>query len=523
MTDTRKGFIITYFKTSEQGQKLLEDLVDTIAQEDYYLILASHSPVPVEIQKKCDFYIFEEQNIIDDRKYSHGVAENVLTQMALQHLKYKKIEWTYKVTYDVIIKDVSRFDDWVQDYRYDFVSCMWGSNIMCTNSFFANVDFILDNIVFYHTIEEMFAVNNVLENCWEKNIRDKGLTDRLYSYPDKNTFFGPHNKIDNLFYNYNEIEFWYSAEENRFYIKNNGEDLNCNLRIFDYYTDLCVYLSNGWAQQKDMTFWIVPPAEHYIPGSKNGHYLELYIGDQVIRKNFNIKDFNYKDPLHKKFRFNKDKEVKFNEYSEFEDLGIYKEFGININEIKNFIDVGSCYGFASLPFIRKGIKTYMVEADTGNAKILERAFGNTPKIKVISKAVCNIDGTVDFFIDNNFSVTSSLSEGDAFSGTENRTKVTVPAITPNTLIEKYVDEQSIDLMKVDIEGTEYDFFKVITDENIEKVKKFIIEFHKNDNYEVLGILEKLAKNNFKYKLYNWGCYTNEYIIENKMGIIYAWR
>ena len=78
-------------------------------------------------------------------------------------------------------------------------------------------------------------------------------------------------------------------------------------------------------------------------------------------------------------------------------------------------------------------------------------------------------------------------------------------------------------MKVDIEGTEYDFFKVITDENIEKVKKFIIEFHKNDNYEVLGILEKLAKNNFKYKLYNWGCYTNEYIIENKMGIIYAWR
>ena len=27
---------------------------------------------------------------------------------------------------------------------------------------------------------------------------------------------------------------------------------------------------------------------------------------------------------------------------------------------------------------------------------------------------------------------------------------------------------------------------------------------------------KLAKNNFKYKLYNWGHYTNEYIIENKI-------
>ena len=62
MTDTRLGFIITYYKTSEQGQKMLEDFIDVISRENYYLVLASHSPVSQEIQQKCDFYIYQEQN-----------------------------------------------------------------------------------------------------------------------------------------------------------------------------------------------------------------------------------------------------------------------------------------------------------------------------------------------------------------------------------------------------------------------------------------------------------------------------
>lgn len=94
----------------------------------------------------------------------------------------------------------------------------------------------------------------------------------------------------------------------------------------------------------------------------------------------------------------------------------------------------------------------------------------------------------------------------------------MPAITPNTLIEEYLDEEAIDLVKVDIEGTEYDFFKTITTENIRKIKKFIIEFHNNDNFEVLTILQTLAKNDFKYKLHNW----NEYYFKTKILLKIKW-
>jgi FkbM family methyltransferase len=521
MTDTRKGFIVTYFKTSDQGESMLKDLIDTISTENYYLVLAAHSPVPVEIYSKCDYYIYQELNVVDDRKYSHGVAESNLIDLALLHLAYKEIEWTYKVCYDVQINDVNHFKEWIKE-GYNFVTCNWGEYYICTNSFYGNVDWLLSNIRFYKNIEGMFSDNTVLEACWQMSIERNGIKDEVYSWPNKTEFFGP-NKIDMLFYDYNKIEFWYSVEENRFYIKNDGEDLNCNIRIFDYYTDLCVYLNENWSQSRGTTFWIIPPMAHFMPDARNGHYLEIYKDGQVIRKNINVKDFEHKDPLHKKFKLFKDREVKYNEYSEFKDLGIYKDYGIDISEISNFLDVGACYGFASVPFIERNIKTYLVDADSENVKLLERSYGNNSRIKIIGKAICDIDGAVDFFISKTASVVSSLTLDDANGLTDDRIKITVPAITPNTLIEKYINEEYVDLVKVDIEGAEYDFFKNISDNNIKRIKKFIIEFHKNDNREVLSILEKLAKNDFSYKLYNWGHFTDPYIIDNKMGIIYAYR
>jgi hypothetical protein len=121
------------------------------------------------------------------------------------------------------------------------------------------------------------------------------------------------------------------------------------------------------------------------------------------------------------------------------------------------------------------------------------------------------------------SVVSSIFANNANGSSNNRVKIEVPSISPNTLIKNYIDESHIDLMKIDIEGAEYMFFDTISDTNLKKVKKIIIEFHNNDNYEVMKILRKLAKNNFTFKLFNWGSFTNEYIIENKMGVIYAYQ
>jgi FkbM family methyltransferase len=521
MTNIKHGFIITYYKSIPYCEELLERVIDTLSKENYYLVLASHSPVPQHITSKCDYYFYQKLNVVDDRKYSHGVAESNLIELSLEHLRHKGIDWSYKMSYDVDIIDVSHFNKWVKNYEYDFVSCNWGSNFICTNSFFANVNFVLDNIKFYKTIDDMFMVNTVLENCWQKDIEDKNLQKRVFSFENKSIFFGQ-NKIDNLFYNYNHIDFWYDENELKFFIRNNGDDLNAEVRIFDYYTDLCLYKSDSFELPKDITIWVAPPNSNNLSTCKNGFYLEIIFNDHIIRKNILIKDFDYKDDLHKKFETYKYEEVKYNEYCDFNDFNMYSSFNIDVNNIRNFVDIGSCYGFASMPFLRKNIKTYMIDADESNIRLLEENFKNNSNINILYKAISNIDGNVDFYLEGGCSVVSSLYQTNALGSETNRVKVTVPSITPNTLIEKYIEEPYIDFMKIDVEGAEYDLFESITDENLNKISRLIIEYHNNNNEQVLGVLKKLTKNDFYFE---FDVFKNEDLnkhpVDRLMGVIYA--
>lgn len=518
-TDTKIGFIITYFYNSPQSLELLKKNMQILGQQNYYLILASHSPVESDIQELCDFYFYQSKNVVDNRKYSHGVAESNLIELSLKHLKEQDIFWTYKVSYDIEINDVIEFEKWKVP-NFDFVSCLWGDNIICTNSFFANVNFLLENITFPKTIDEMFRVNSVLENCWENDIKQKKITYRIFSFSSKGEFYGK-NKIDILFYDYNKVDFWYSQEELKFFIKSNLTG-KFHLRIFDYYTDLCVYLNRDFELANDIVYWIVPPFSGNLPKSKNGFYLEVYLENETIVKNFGITDFDYKHKLSKKFKLIKSKEVKFNEYSDFDNLSIYPDLSNIIDNIINFVDIGANYGMASISFIERGIKTYLVEPDINNCDILRTIWSKNSKIQIIDRAITKEDGEVDFWISPGIdSVVSSIYESGANGQNQDRIKSKVLSITPNRLFEEYINEEQIDLVKLDVEGAEYDFFDTISDNNLKKIKRMIIEYHNNYEFKVMNILKKLTKNNFKFKLQKWSPKCGDYIIENEMGVIYA--
>jgi FkbM family methyltransferase len=520
-TDIKHGFVVTYYRSSEESERLLSDMIEVLSKENFYLVLAAHSLVPIEIQQKCDFFIYEALNISDDRKYSHGVAESSLIEMSLQHLKYQGIEWTFKTCYDIILNDTSIFPKVTQNYNYDFVTCNWGDHFICTHTFFANVNFILENINFYKTVEEMFQNSNVLELCWQNDIIRKNLKHRLYIYESKSELFGSKNSIDVVGYDYFNVEFWLDTNDGKFYVVNNGREYRAELRIFDYYSDTCLYVSKDFHQQPGMTHWILSPVTDYLNLAKNGFYLEIYLEHKTIRKNFMIKDFRLKDPNSKRFQRIKRKEVKFNEYCDFMSFELYNNFEIDITQIKNYVDVGACYGFAILPFTNQQTKIYMVEPDENNLEILNNMWSNSDQFKIIDKAISDVDGTIKFYLEDDLTVVSSIFEVNALGNDQGRRMVEVPSITPNNLIENYIDEEEIDLMKVDIEGAEYIFFDTISEENLSKVKRFIIEFHNNTDFKVMNILKKLAKNGFSYKLKKWQNTDGDFIAENKMGIIYA--
>lgn len=522
MTDTNKtGFIVTYFKTAPESEQLLTELIKTISRMDVYLVLASHTPdVPLEVQRLCDFYFYQELNVVDNRKYSHGVAENNLIELSLRHLQWVGIEWTYKITYDCVINDITRFYEWKLGYKYDFVSCNWGSYYIATNSFFANVNFILNNITFYKTIDSMFAVSNVLEQCWQHDIDRNNLKNRVFTFSDKYEFYGESNKIDSIGHDYHKLDFWYSADDNRFYVANNGLDFKGKVKIFDYYSDVCLYNHDNFEHSHGVVMWFIPPFSEAVKSSKNGWYVEYYFSNMTVRSNYGIQDFTYRDPLHKSFAtFKWSSDMKYHEYVGLSDFNLYKNdnFNIQTTSFRNYVDVGANFGMSSVYAIKNGIRCYLIDPDERNVKIMTDAFSKNSKVKIYPYAVCELDGYVDFYVNETKSDVSSIYQ------TDDSTCVRVPAITPNTLIEQYIDEDYIDYMKIDIEGAEYKFFETISDYNLKKIRKMIIEFHHNDDYQVLGILKKLAKCDFKFKLDTWGSYVNSFIIENKMGIIYAWR
>lgn len=515
------GWVITYYRSSNLSLEHLKKLVDILSVENFYVVLASHSPIPIEIQEKCDYVIFEKMNMVDAREFSHGVPENRAIKSAFEHLKQEGIEWAYKTCYDVVINDIHYFKKWIKNFRFNFVTCQWGEIELATHSFFANVDFLLTFIPTYNTIDEMFADSNVLEIAWKMSIEKKGLSYQIFTYPNKEDFFGT-NKMDTIALSYNKLKTFHPENEEKFYISNEtNQPFTGNIFLFDYFTDTCMYFSKNVKIDPGICLWLIPGPKFY---NKNGTYFELFPenSDMKITRYMNIKNYTEKYEYHKKLSGFKYDQVKINEYHELIEGKIYEKINLKekLKDVKVILDVGANFGLASFEFaLDPTKKVYMIDADPRNISILNKIFGHYGNVKIIPNAISSKNEELNFYsFKNNSNVSSLLINEDI----QNYNVIKVKSISPDILFEQYIQEKIIDYLKIDIEGGEYDFFESISDFNLQKIKKILIEFHNNTNYQVLKIIEKLAKNNFTYEYFDWGDIPHEeYSLDNKMGIIYA--
>lgn len=517
------GFIITYFNSCENSEYYLSKMIDIISSENYYVVLASHSPITEKIHKQVDFYFYQDLNIIDNRKYSHGVAENHLIKYSLNHLKDVGIEWTYKTSYDITINDITHFDSWIHNYKYQFVSCQWGEFKVNTNSFFGNIDFMLQNITFYDSIDNMFIKSNMLERCWEIDLENQ--MSHVYTYPSKQDFFGP-NQIDVLYYDYDDFKVTHDFTESKFYITNQSNKLKyVDIKIFDYYSNLCMYETDSFELKPNIEYWFIPPVYRKLKTeTKNGFYVTIKDDTRIIRKNLEIKDFTNRHKLHKKFR--NINTVKYNEFYEFIHLKPFVELGLDIEKIKTVVDIGSNYGFFAVPFITQGIKTYLIDPDPHNINMLSSMYGLNSNIKIIDAAIYKKDGQIDFYVQNNqkLSVLSSVYNSNVFGENTDREKIQVNSINPNTLINSVISEDEIDLFKIDVEGAEYEIVESMSIESMQLINSFIIECHENTNMQILGITKKLLQAGFVYTIIDIDSYVvNPAAIKNSRCLIYAYK
>lgn len=149
-------------------------------------------------------------------------------------------------------------------------------------------------------------------------------------------------------------------------------------------------------------------------------------------------------------------------------------------------NIGTSCLYFSLNYPNSTIKAF--EADPNIAKILKGNLlrNNIQNIEVNNKAIWINDDGVEMSLEG-------ADGGSIFSDTN---QVKIPSVRLKDMIEK---ESKIDLLKIDIEGAEYEVLKDCSS-SLQKVKNIIIEYHSyvNSDQKLSEILEILEKNNFRY-------------------------
>lgn len=138
-----------------------------------------------------------------------------------------------------------------------------------------------------------------------------------------------------------------------------------------------------------------------------------------------------------------------------------------VSDFRNIVDAGANIGLFSLVARKAAPKAFIlaIEPDHSNASLYRRNITNN--YMLVEGGVWSSDCKLEIMPRETMDVGYVVRESQ--SGT-------VDAFSMNTLMSKIEDER-IDLLKIDIEGSEYEVFDGSENEWIDRVDRIIIETH----------------------------------------------
>lgn len=164
-----------------------------------------------------------------------------------------------------------------------------------------------------------------------------------------------------------------------------------------------------------------------------------------------------------------------------------------LNEELVVVDLGACRGefIGELENFFKVKKAILVEANPTNFKTLI----NKPNYVLYNNAVSNVANETIIFYEDTKSPYNGSKIFNYFNGVEHKIKT----ITLEELMtENNIDY--IDILKIDIEGSEYEVMSNISDECYSKIRQITVEFHdfvdSNLKIKTENVIQKLESLGF---------------------------
>lgn len=269
--------------------------------------------------------------------------------------------------------------------------------------------------------------------------------------------------------------------------------------IKDIDSNACIYGFKMQEIEPGQSFWCVPiPKEFYdfyedknFSGfgiefySNRGDEIPLIFEEYVIKKRINKK----KLPSNPYINF----DPVFVNYTQFFVDGVYNLFFAG-QRIKTAIDIGANVGlFTEWVLDRFGRDTEViaVEPNENAAKAFQVIHKNNTNVKLAKYALSDKSGEfIEMLVNPENSLISSIEgTGEGYSERQ-----MVETITLMDLLEKY-NVSEADLLKVDIEGAEYQMFSTVTTEDLRRFKNLLIEFHNNEG-RATQLIRKIVEAGF---------------------------
>ena len=141
----------------------------------------------------------------------------------------------------------------------------------------------------------------------------------------------------------------------------------------------------------------------------------------------------------------------------------------------HYADVGAALGEMNdflMPLMDKG---YLFEASPNNFKYLESKYMAMPSEKLLLNncAIHSEEGSVDFCLNGDFM--GGIAE-------YNRNKTDNIIEVKTVTLDEYFKDKRVDLIKIDVEGAEFEVLKGAVDLMNERSRIFQVEFHFDEDW-----------------------------------------
>lgn len=265
----------------------------------------------------------------------------------------------------------------------------------------------------------------------------------------------------------------YNKDENKIFFtctENTTQDYLVSVKDID--SKACIFSTVLTKSHAGMTWWMMPLPKIVIDFHNNPKFGGFLIEFRDTQENLlesrerRIKDIPFKKPV---IDISNTEPV-FMNYEEFFIDRVYDN--LDLDNCKTVLDIGANVGLWTKYILsRNARKVYCFEPNRKALSHLKYGLRNDKNATIVEKAVYKENATLKFYINEENSLTSSVLPESGHSPSYD-----VDAISLENAIN-LTGEDRIDLVKIDIEGAEFDIIENLSQDVFDRIDSFLIEYH----------------------------------------------